>query len=94
MVSSERSDSDLSTSTVFYFFLIFLHLYKSIFGENMKKIGYFFGSFFQITSLVQRFCKFQRLHRKNDIKTYQAISSFYLRKYLNSIRNRFFLLKK
>ena len=60
-------------------------------NENFET---WFCSFFQTTSKVQWFSKFWSLHRKNHIKIYQMITSFYLFFILKLIKNRFFLGKK
>ena len=49
-------------------------------------------SFFLNTSKVQRFCKFRRLHLENNIKNSEC--QFLLKKNLNLIKIRFFLMKK
>ena len=81
MVSSERSSSDLSEYTLFQI----KNMWKSIFRWKNGNV-YVFYSCFQIISKYQRFYKFWWLYRKNYIKIYQAVSSFYAETDLNSIK--------
>ena len=55
--------------------------------KNWKSIH-----FFTVFSVI--LCKFRWLHRKNRIKLYETTTSFYSKKDLKFIKNRFFLVKK
>ena len=59
-----------------------LKIYFYIYKINFWLRKGFFCNFFLITSKVQRFWKFWWLHRKNHIKIFQTMYSFYSKKYL------------
>ena len=63
-------------STLFYIEKIFLIFKNQVLSEKMKTFR-IFCRFFQIPSKVQWFCKFQWLNRKNYIKLYPNICSFF-----------------
>ena len=76
MISSERSSSDLSEYTLIQIEFI---IYKNQFLDEKFIVFYFFLQFyFLMPSKVKRFYKFCILYRKNHIKMYQNITSFYL----------------
>ena len=67
---------------------------KSFLMWKMKFFRFFFAFFFQISSKIWRFYKLWWLCRKNHVKIYQTISSFYSIKCFNSIKKGFIFSKK
>ena len=88
MVSSERSGSDPS-EYLFQIKQIYFHL-NQLSGDKLTFFIFFSWNIYK----VQWFYKFRWLHWKYFIKIYQTITSFYPKKCLKLILNRFLLVKK